>query len=221
MASPVRIEIASDLVCPWCLIGFKLLQNAMTRVGGTERFEIGWHPFELNPDMPAQGENLREHLAVKYGASHEQSQENRDRITQIGAVVGFEFRFFDEMRICNTFKAHQLMYWAGDSAPQLQTHLAQALFQAYFTHGQDLSDKSVLLTCCSDVGLDSDMATEILEQHWVEQRVRDEQQLILSRGIQAVPAIMIPGSPLLIGARESSDLVPLLQKALAINEGEA
>ena len=106
----LRIDIVSDVVCPWCVIGYRQLARALEATGTAH--EIHWHPFELNPSMPPEGQNLLEHVAGKYGSTREESEQSRARMTEIGAALGFEFRFSDDMRMHNTFNAHQLLHWA-------------------------------------------------------------------------------------------------------------
>jgi len=106
----LQIDIVSDVVCPWCIIGYKQLAKALEASGTPHA--IHWHPFELNPTMPPEGQNLRDHVAEKYGSTLEQSEESRIRMTGVGAEVGFEFRFTDDMRMHNTFNVHQLLHWA-------------------------------------------------------------------------------------------------------------
>ena len=106
----LRIDIVSDVVCPWCIIGYKQLERALEESGIAAR--VHWHPFELNPHMADEGENLREHLAAKYGTSPEGSRKARARLTELGAQLGFTFNYADDMRMVNTFRAHQLLHWA-------------------------------------------------------------------------------------------------------------
>ena len=105
--SPIRIDIISDVVCPWCIVGWKQLEQAIGQSGLGAI--VRWHPFELNRDMPPEGQNLREHIVEKYGTSVEQSQQARDRLSALGDELGFEFTFGDDSRMYNTFKAHLLL----------------------------------------------------------------------------------------------------------------
>ena len=133
----LRIDIVSDIVCPWCVVGYRQLAEALKQTHTDH--EIHWHPFELNPDMPEEGQNLREHIMEKYGSSQQESDASRVRITEAGAEVGFEFNFTDDTRMHNTFKAHQLLHWAADYG--LKHELKQALFAAHFTDNRNISDE--------------------------------------------------------------------------------
>lgn len=194
---PIRIDIVSDVVCPWCVIGYRQLAKALEDTGIAH--EIHWHPFELNPDMPAEGQNLAEHLAEKYGSTPAQSAENRARITQFGAEVGFEFRFADDMRMHNTFNAHQLLHWANR---QGRMHdLKQALFDAHFTARQDLSDAAVLADVAAGIGLDRAVALSVLGDQRFAPDVREEQNFWLRQGIRGVPAVVFDNKYLVTGAQ--------------------
>ncbi len=136
----LRIDIVSDVVCPWCVIGWRQLERALAATNVPA--EIHWHPFELNPQLGPEGEELFPYLARKYGTTPERSRADRARITGLGAELGFTFAFDDHSRIRNTFRAHQLIHWAGLHG---RAHAAkQALFAAHFTRGEDIHDLAVL-----------------------------------------------------------------------------
>lgn len=197
MNQPLRIDIVSDVVCPWCVIGYNQLLAALEATD-TEA-EIYWHPFELNPDMPAEGQNLREHLIGKYQITPEQSAATREHITKTGADVGFDFNFADDMRIVNTFDAHRLIHWAGtfDKA----TEMKEALFAAYFTDGRDVSDRGVLGMIVMQLGLDLGAARELLNSDQYAEEVRDHEGYWTSQGIRSVPAMIFDEKYLVNGAQ--------------------
>lgn len=144
-----NIDIVSDIVCPWCIVGFRRLEIAMESYRGTIDFEIQWRPFELNPGMPEEGQNLRDHVMQKYGISIEQSKAARNKIAGIGSSLGFEFNFDEEMRMYNTIKAHQLLHWSRESGKE--TELKLQLFHSYFTEQKNISRIDVLVdiaVCC-------------------------------------------------------------------------
>ncbi|CTQ44055.1 DsbA family oxidoreductase [Roseibium aggregatum] len=193
----LQIDIVSDVVCPWCIVGFKQLEHAIARTGVTAA--IKWHPFELNQDMAAEGENLREHIMRKYGSSAEQSQAARDRLTDLGASLGFEFNFTDDMRMVNTFKAHQLIHWAGESRKEHQ--LKMALFQAYFGDRKDLNDNQVLADVAESIGLNRAEALAVLEDGRFAETVRAEEAFWTGNGIHGVPAVIFERQHLVSGAQ--------------------
>ena len=149
-APVVQIDIVSDVMCPWCIIGYKQLEQALGMVGVGAY--VRWHPFELNPAMPPEGQNLAEHIIEKYGSTPEQSAKNRVQMQKLGNDLGFEFNFTSDSRIVNTFAAHQLLDWAQEHG--LQHPLKMALFSAHFTEGKNVSDIPTLLDIASTVGLD-------------------------------------------------------------------
>ncbi|ASJ75533.1 DsbA family oxidoreductase [Granulosicoccus antarcticus] len=193
----MKIDIVSDVVCPWCIIGYRQLQQALEATG--IEAEIHWHPFELNPDMPAEGEALRDHVMRKYGSSAEESEANRSRLVSIGAELDIDFKFDDTSHIRNTFDAHQLMHWADTLGRK--NDLKQALFQAYFTEQLDVSDRQVLIDKAVSLGLDKEEATAVLEDQRYAETVRSNEQLWVSRGIQGVPAVILGEKYLLSGAQ--------------------
>ena len=210
-APVVQIDIVSDVMCPWCIVGFRLLEQALGATG-TGAY-IRWHPFELNPAMPPEGQNLTEHIAEKYGATPEQSVANRAHLTKLGETLGIDFQFSPESRIVNTFAAHQLLDWAQEHG--LQHPLKLALFKAHFTDGRDVSDMNTLIEIAAETGLDRDAAADVLasKSHAADTRAR--QQFWTSRGISGVPAMVFDGKYLLTGAQGAETYAQMLRKVLA------
>lgn len=204
----IRIDIVSDVVCPWCIIGFKRLERALSHLDESIDAEIHWHPFELNPAMGQEGQNLREHLHDKYGTTEKASIAARETLTQLGREVGFKFNFYDGMKIYNTRKAHQVLMWAQSEHKQFE--LEMALFDAYFSAAKDISDTRVLVECAQSVGLDADVATNVInDESWAEAVASTEQQW-LEAGINAVPAIIINRKHLISGAQTTELLISAL-----------
>lgn len=206
----VHIDIVSDVVCPWCIIGFKRLQQAMEQVQDNFEFTVDWHPFELNPQMPPEGQNLNEHLNEKYARSDDESRAARENLTELGASLNFTFNYTDGMRVANTFKAHQFLHWAREQ--NLQTALELELFAAYFTDGQDVDDTEVLLNAVARAGLDKAEAEAVLSDGRYRDAVRDAEQNWLNRGIHAVPAFVIDEKFLISGAQGSHVFVDAFKR---------
>ncbi len=206
----VQIDIVSDIVCPWCIVGFRQLDLALKEQNVLAN--LRWHPFELNPNMPPEGQNLREHIMEKYGSTVEQSQQARDRLTQIGAELGFTFNFNDDSRMVNTFAAHQLLDWAETQGRQHP--LKMALFEAYFTNQQDVSHSEVLLDAAQAAGLDRDAARAALTSGDHIAPVREKQQFWTSRGVSGVPSMVFAGKYLVTGAQGAETYSDLLQRCL-------
>ncbi len=206
----LRIDIVSDVVCPWCIIGYKRLQLALKQLSSDIDAEIHWHPFELNPTMAEGGENLREHLVRKYGTTPQASIEARETLTRLGEEVGFLFNFSDDMRIYNTRKAHQLLMWANQH--HKQNELEMALFEAYFCHGQTMDKPEVLLEVAVKAGLDENECRNVLQDESWAKAVANTEQQWLQAGIQAVPAIIIEQKHLVSGAQSTEMLIELLKE---------
>jgi predicted DsbA family dithiol-disulfide isomerase len=207
---PLRIDIVSDVVCPWCIIGYKQLQRALTQLEGVFEIQLSWQPFELNPDMPPEGQDLREHIAQKYGASQEQSKGLRARMTELGNSLGFKFDYFDGMRMYNTFQAHQLLHWGEEQG--LQTKLKLAFFEAFFSRRENVSDPELLVVIAARAGLDSEQAREVLESARYAQPVRTEQARWLDKDVHAVPAFFFNDGFPVSGAQEADTFVRVLNR---------
>lgn len=208
----LRIDIVSDIVCPWCVVGYRQLAEALKQTHTAH--EIHWHPFELNPDMPEEGQNLREHIMEKYGSSQQESDTSRVRITEAGAEVGFEFNFTDDTRMHNTFKAHQLLHWAADYG--LKHELKQALFAAHFTDNRNISDEEVLADIAEDVGLDREQALAVLADQRYAEVVRTAEQQMQQQGIQSVPAVIFNQRHLVSGAQGVENFKSILNQLAAM-----
>lgn len=212
-AVPLQVDIVSDVVCPWCIIGYKQLQKALEMLPGKFTPEIRWHPFELNPNMPQQGQDLREHLAQKYGSTVEQSQAARARLASLGEALGFKFNYADDMRMVNTFSAHQLLHWAREEGRQ--TELKLALFEAFFSRQENVSDIHLLAEVAGRAGLDAARAQQVLADGRYANAVRQEQKLWLDQDVHAVPAFVFNQQYMVPGAQEAETLVRVLNKIQA------
>ncbi|HWS76194.1 MAG TPA: DsbA family oxidoreductase, partial [Quisquiliibacterium sp.] len=170
MTTHFRIDIVSDVSCPWCAVGLGALEKALGNLAGEVSASIHFQPFELNPRMPAGGQDMTEHLTEKYGSSPQQQAKFREQIRSRGAEVGFDFRLEGRSRIYNTFDAHRLLHWAGeegrpegaDGEPGQQRLLKKALFRAYFTRDESPESHEVLLRAVAEAGLPEARAREIL-----------------------------------------------------------
>ncbi|WP_219062072.1 DsbA family oxidoreductase [Pseudomonas sp. UMAB-08] len=187
MSTPLKIDFVSDVSCPWCVIGLRALTQALEGLGDEVKAEIHFQPFELNPNMPAEGQDINEHIFEKYGSTPEQSRQSREVIRQRGAELGFTFSQGDR-RIYNTFDAHRLLHWAELEGKQQA--LKEALFAAYFTDHANPSDHKVLAAVAEQVGLDRQRAEAILASGEYAAEVRELEQLWVSRGVSSVPTIV-------------------------------
>ena len=195
----LQIDFVSDVSCPWCVIGLKALEQAADRLKDQVVLDLHFQPFELNPQMGPEGQDIAEHLHEKYGASPEQSQRNREAIAARGAELGFTFRMDQRSRIYNTFDAHRLLHWAAEKG--LQAPLKHALFKAYFTDGQNPGSHEVLADLAAQVGLDADEARALLASDRYAAPVREREQFYLHHGIHSVPAVVINERHLIQGGQ--------------------
>ena len=197
MTKTIKIDFVSDVSCPWCIIGLGGLEEALARVGDLVEATITLQPFELNPDMPPEGQNLGEHVFQKYGATPEQSAANREQIRARAAEVGFTIATGPDSRIYNTFDAHRLLHWAGLEGRQLP--LKHALFEAYFTRGENPGDHEVLAAAAERAGLDPAKAREVLASGRFADHVRSLERQWYEAGISSVPAVIINEKYLISG----------------------
>jgi predicted DsbA family dithiol-disulfide isomerase len=206
----LQIDIVSDVSCPWCIIGYNSLQLGLAQLSKEVSAKITWQPFELNPNMPAEGQGINEHLGQKYGIDHAQIEQNRAAIKQRGLDVGYEFGHRGGGRIYNTFDAHRLLHWAKQE--NKQTELKLALFDLYFKESGNPSDHLQLLNTVSKVGLDADAAAAILSADTYAQDVRKEQQHYQALGISSVPAVIVNNKHLISGGQPADVFENALRK---------
>lgn len=212
--STLRIDIVSDVVCPWCIIGFKQLEQALEQSG--IEADIHWQPFQLNPQMGPEGQDLREHVIEKYGVSTQESIETRERITAIARSLEFDIVFNDNSRIYNTFSAHKLLHWAEQKGQQHQLKLA--LFTAYFSQGINVSEENELLNIVDSIGLDKSEAAAILSSQQVTDEVNKIAQFWTSQGISGVPAMIFNQKHLVTGAQGVDNYKSVLQQLSSLEE---
>ena len=194
---PLRIDFVSDVVCPWCAIGLAALEQALARLPDNVDVEFHVRPFELNPQMAPEGEDIAEHLTRKYGMSPEQLAGGQATLKARGAEVGVVFG--ERRRIWNTFDAHRLLHWAGQSGHALD--LKRALLQAYHRDAENVSDHATLARIAASAGLDAERAAAILASGEYADIVRAEEQFFIRSGINSVPAIIIDQQHLISGGQ--------------------
>jgi len=193
----IRVDIVSDVVCPWCIVGFKQLEKAQTE---TEiPIVVHWHPFELNPGMPAEGQDLYEHITEKYGTDREASLKAREKFKTLGQELGFTFDYADDMRMVNTFRAHQAIHWAGSHGKQHA--MKMALFEAYFSHRANVDDPAILGKIATAIGLNASEALAALTEGRFADKVREHAAFWTERGVTGVPTMLFDGRQALIGAQ--------------------
>ncbi|ODT89353.1 DsbA family oxidoreductase [Phenylobacterium sp. SCN 70-31] len=213
MTKPMRIDFVSDVSCPWCVIGLGGLEAALARVGDLVDATITLQPFELNPHMPAEGQNIGEHVREKYGATPEQSARNRDHIRARAAEVGVTIATTPESRIYNTFDAHRLLHWAGLEGRQLP--LKHLLFEAYFTRGENPGDPEVLVAAAERAGLDPVAARDVLASGRFADDIRALEAQWYEAGVSSVPTVIINETYVISGGHPADAFERALRKIAA------
>lgn len=215
MTTPIKIDFVSDVSCPWCAVGLNALEAALKNIGAEAAPALHFQPFELNPNMGPEGQDITEHIAQKYGATPEQQEQSRAMIRQRGADVGFDFAMGKRSRIYNTFDAHRLLHWAGMQGADLQRALKHALFTAYFTEGEDPSSHAVLQAAAVKAGLDAEGAAAVLASDRYAAEVRAAEQFYQGQGINSVPAVIINDRHLISGGQPAELFERALRQIMA------
>jgi predicted DsbA family dithiol-disulfide isomerase len=220
----LQIDFVSDVACPWCAVGLGGLQQAAALLQGEVALDLHFQPFELNPQMGPEGEDIDEHLQRKYGGTKAQFDAARATIRQRGEAVGFQFG--QRSRIWNTFDAHRLLHWAGLLDAQARDHsqgapadaqqrLKQALLQAYHGDGRNPGDHTVLLDLVGQLGLDVARAQAILASDEFAAEVRAEERRWQQLGISAVPAVVVNMKHLISGGQPPEVYLQALRQIAA------
>jgi len=209
----LKIDIVSDVSCPWCIIGYQSLAGALDRLEPKIFAHITWKPFELNPNMTVAGQHLGEHLHEKYGSTAADIEQTRNMIAARGAAVGFQFNFKDNGRIYNTFNAHRLLYWARTF--DKQTELELALFKLYFSDGGNPGNPEELIKAVEKIGLPKDDARKILESDQFVTEVREEEAKYQAMGVTSVPTFIINDKYMITGGQPVEVFVDTLNKIAA------
>jgi predicted DsbA family dithiol-disulfide isomerase len=209
MTKRLKIDFVSDVSCPWCAVGLKSLEQALQRLEGTIGVDLHIQPFELNPQMPPEGQDTVEHLTQKYRISPEEVAQNQEAIRARGAAVGFTFN--QRGRVFNTFNAHRLLHWASFEGRQLA--LKHALLRAYFTDGENPSAHDVLVRLAAEAGLDAQRAKEILDSDTYADETRRQERFYLDAGIHSVPAVIINDRYLVQGGQPAEVFEQALRQA--------
>ena len=208
----LTVDIVSDVVCPWCVIGYKQLERAAALIADRAEIAVRWHPFELVPGMQPEGQNLTDYTRERYGATPEKSSQNRERLLDIGDELGIEFRYSPDSRIYNSHKAHQLLAWAGEAGGQ--TALKMELFHAYFTDQANIADEHVLLAAVDRAGLDREEARAVLADGRYKQAVDAEIAHWQDQNITGVPAFIVNGKYMIPGAQDAETFVQVFERVM-------
>ena len=208
------IDVVSDMVCPWCFIGKRRLEKALelfqSQHPGAQTPLVRWNPFQLNPDLPIEGQSRAQYLDNKFG---DRAKDIYARVSAVGKEVGIDFRFDLIEQQPNTLLAHTLVAQAGD--PSVQAKLVEALFEAYFLQGQDLSSRQTLGDIASQCGLSAQQIQNALNQEEALEAIQSKDQSARDLGINGVPFYIFNASLGVSGAQEPSTLVQAMEEALS------
>lgn len=222
MTERVTIDIWSDVMCPWCLVGWGQLTRALDRLRGEIEAEIRWRPFELNPDMPEEGQGRGEHISRKYGRTAEQTRDVQSHMSQMAEAAGVSLEYSGDddpappAMMWNTFLVHKLLAWAlASEGREAQTTLKLALFDAHFHRRRNIGKQEVLLSIVAGLGLDRVTASSALLDEKLSQLVRMEQQQAFDLNITGVPAMVLDGKFLVPGAQDADAYENALRRVVA------
>lgn len=213
MSTPVTIDFISDVVCPWCALGATALEQAIDNLAGEVKVELTFKPFELNPDMPAEGENAVAHMMRKYGRSAEEVASGKRMLMERGDAIGFPFDLEKRSHFYNTFDAHRLLLWALQQGRQIE--LKKALLRGFFSDGQNVSDHETLARLAAEAGLEIEGARRVLGSAAYGNEVRELEAFYRERGINSVPAMVLNGRQLVSGSQSVSDYEQMLREMSA------
>lgn len=218
MTQPITIDIWSDVMCPWCLVGWGNLSQALARLEGEIATEVRWHAFELNPDMAAEGEDRIAHIARKYGRTPDQARGVQDRMRAAAAEAKVSLDYdgpapAPPAMMWNTFLAHKLLLHARETAgAERQTALKLALFRAHFNERRNVGDRAVLLSIMAGQGFDAAAADAALDDPALGERVRAEERAAWELNITGVPAMVVGGRFMVPGAQGADTYVDVIRK---------
>jgi len=211
--SQLKIDIVSDVVCPWCAIGYKKLSEAMTQLDDQISFEVNWKPYELHPEIPKEGFDKKEYYKIKFGESSG-SNDKFNFISEEGKKVGLEFNFKKSKNLPNTFLAHRLLWLCRSK--DMQDVLAEALFHAYFTDGRDVGNTDELIEISSENGLNREEVKEFFQTNIGHQEVLREENRAREMNIFSVPTYIFNKKYLLVGGQESDTFKAYIKKVIEV-----
>lgn len=218
MTDTLTIDIWSDVMCPWCLVGWGSLKQALDRLEGEISAEVRWHAFELNPDMPPEGEERTAHIARKYGRTLGQSRGVQEQMRAAAETAGVSLDYegaepAPPAMMWNTFAAHKLLVWVREKfGPERQTALKLALFAAHFNARRRIGDRDVLLQIAEEQGFDRATAERALDDPALSSKVRGEEQAAWELNISGVPAMVIGGRFMVPGAQGADTYADVLRR---------
>ena len=209
----MKIEVFSDTVCPWCYVGAMRLKHALAQRPDLA-VELRWLPFELNPEMPTEGEDRAEYMQRRFGDVN-RFADAQTRLRQLGSELGVEFRFDMQRRMPNTRHSHMLLAWAGEAGPDAQTRTKIAILEAYFSRGLDIGDPEVLIELATGIGLDAAGARSALADEGLRRAVEQFESQARQWNISGVPTFIFKRKQAFSGAQELGVFLQSIDNAVA------
>ena len=211
--SQLKIDIVSDVVCPWCAIGYKKLSEAMTQLDDEISIEVNWKPYQLHPEIPREGFDKKEYYKIKFGESLG-SSDKFNFISEEGRKVGLEFNFKKSKNLPNTFLAHRLLWLCRSK--DMQDDIAEALFYAYFTDGRDVGNEDELIEISSENGLNKQEIRDFFQSNIGHEEVLREENRAREMNIFSVPTYIFNKKYLLVGGQESDTFKAYIEKVIEV-----
>ena len=210
----LKIDIVSDIVCPWCAIGFKKLSKAMEDLNEEILFEVNWKPYELHPEIPTEGFNKEEYYKIKFGNSNG-SRDRFNHITEEGKKAGLEFNFNKSKNLPNTFLAHRLLWFSRSK--DMQDVMAEALFHAYFTEGRDIGSINELISISTESGLQKTEIEDFFKTDVGSDEILREELRAKEMNIFSVPTYIFNKKYLLVGGQETNTFKAYMKKVIEVD----
>ncbi|MEH6403008.1 MAG: DsbA family oxidoreductase [Sneathiella sp.] len=204
----MKIDIISDTVCPWCYIGKRKLEKALSERPDLD-VEIAWHPFQLHPEMPKEGADRKEFIAKKFG-SEERARELYKNVQDAGALVDLPFEFGKVKRSPNTLNSHRLIKWSQSAGKQ--DAVVETLFRKFFVDGEDIGDTQVLIAAAEEAGMDKNLVADLLKSDADEEMIQGEDEKARQMGVSGVPFFIIDNKYALSGAQDPAAFLEVFEK---------
>jgi predicted DsbA family dithiol-disulfide isomerase len=209
----LRIDIVSDVMCPWCFIGKKNLELAARQAGGVE-LDIHWRPYQLDPSIPAEGVDRKAYMEAKFGGG-ERLRAAHERVAEAGRVAGIDFDFEAILISPNSLDAHRLIRWAGSAGPGIQDRVVSRLFEIFFTEGGNVGDHEVLAAVARECGMEEKLVRELLAGDADKDTVQREIETARQMGVTGVPCFIIEARHAVMGAQPPALLARALEQIAA------
>ncbi|MFN3549289.1 MAG: DsbA family oxidoreductase [Mesorhizobium sp.] len=209
----VRIDVISDVVCPWCFLGQKRLDRAIALADGIE-VDVRWRPYQLDPTIPAGGLERKSYMLAKFGSA-ERLRQAHDNLVEAGRAEGIAFAF-DAITVApNTLDAHRVIRWAGSAGPDVQNRLARRLFELYFQEGRNVGDPAELIGAARDAGMDAALVETLLPTDADRDAVTDEIATASRMGVRGVPCFILENKYAVMGAQDPQTLADAIRQVAA------